>query len=220
MIFHTATDPVYYKNFYYSFRTSIEKYFLNPKFSLRFVGEDNIDLDNTLLTIDKTSFEDIKTRFNATDKHAKGYYALSRWLSIPIEDEHVVVCDADVLAVNTIDKELILNLLDRFQVINVTRLKKDGRPGGMMIMILHKDICQQVRNYSNSLLDKEEIEWATDVNVRTFLYRNFSLCEILQMEDISKVKDFSKTDKWFIFSKIRKTREAKIQQAFKKIINE
>jgi len=42
------------------------------------------------------------------------------------------------------------------------------------------------------------------VLVRTYLYENFKVKQLLQMEDISKNKDLRSTEKWFIFSKVNK----------------
>lgn len=206
MIFHCASDKIYYEYFFKNFVDSIKKYYTNPKISYNFVGKDlpnNIETD--ILQIDKISWDEIKTQHKASDREAKGYYALSRWLSIPIQNEHVAVCDVDVLAVNKIDHELIEACLQSHQVINLTRMKPKGAgEGGMMIMILHKDILSIVKKFANNVLSTNKLKWQADVLVRTYLYENFKVKQLLQMEDISKRKDLKLSNKWFIFSKVNK----------------
>jgi hypothetical protein len=211
MIFHCSSDRVYYEHFFKNFVYSIKKNYLNPKISYNFVGT---DLPDNIVTDyfqnDKKNWNEIKTLYKATDREAKGYYALSRWLSIPEENDHVAVCDIDVLAVNKIDKELIDNLLQTYQVINLTRIKpKSSKEGGMMIMILHKDICATIKKFSNSLLIDNKLQWMTDVMVRTFLYENYKVKDLLQMEDISKKENLNSIDKWFVFSKLNKFEKLK-----------
>jgi len=212
MIFHCASDIIYYEHFFKNFVYSIKKYYTNSKISYNFVGKDlpsNIETD--ILQIDKISWDEIKIQYKANDREAKGYYALSRWLSIPIQNEHVAVCDVDVLAVNKIDHELIETCLQTYQVINLTRIKPKGAgEGGMMIMILHKDILNIVKKFTNDVLRTNKLIWQSDVLVRTYLYENFKVKQLLQMEDISKNKDLQSTEKWFIFSKVNKFENLKI----------
>lgn len=212
MIFHCASDKIYYEYFFKNFVNSIKKYYPNPKISYNFVGEDlpnNIETD--ILQNDRISWNEIKTQYTASDREAKGYYALSRWLSIPIQNQHVAVCDVDVLAVNKIDHELIETCLQTHQVINLTRRKPKGAgEGGMMIMILHKDILNIVKKFANNVLSTNKLKWQADVRVRTHLYENFKVKQLLQMEDVSKKKDLKPIDKWFIFSKVNKFDNLKI----------
>lgn len=212
MIFHCATDSIYYEHFFKNFVDSIKKYYPNPKISYNFVGKDlpsNIETD--ILQNDRISWNEIKTQYTASDREAKGYYALSRWLSIPIQNQHVAVCDVDVLAVNKIDHELIETCLQTHQVINLTRRKPKGAgEGGMMIMILHKDILNIVKKFANNVLSTNKLKWQADVLVRTYLYENFKVKQLLQMEDISKNKDLRSTEKWFIFSKVNKFENLRI----------
>jgi hypothetical protein len=206
MIFHCASDKIYYEYFFKNFVDSIKKYYPNPKISYNFIGKDlpnNIETD--ILQIDKISWDEIKTQYKASDREAKGYYALSRWLSIPIQNEHVAVCDVDVLAVNKINHELIETCLQTHQVINLTRMKPKGAgEGGMMSMILRKDICAEVKKYSNQLLNEKKLVWARDVDIRSMLYSKYSVKNILNMYQITKnttEKDLKSIKEWFIFSK-------------------
>ena len=201
MIFHTSADKIYLDNFFLPFVTSIKKYYPNPMLSLNFVGTEYVDINKHVYynTIPLSFFE-LKQKYQKGDRDTKGYYALSRWLTIPVLDDHVAVCDIDVLAVNPIDNQLILNLLKTYEVINITRTKPNGEEGGMMIMILRKDICKTVKDYSTSLLNNLDLKWDTDVNVRSFLYNNFKVKNLLQMKQLSKKSaDFSNC--WFAFAK-------------------
>ena len=123
----------------------------------------------------------------------------------------MAVCDIDILAVNPINHGLLEDLLKTYQVINLTRIKpKTGKEGGMMIMILHKNICNIIKKFANNLLVNNKLIWQTDVMVRTFLYENYKVKELLQMEDISKKNNLKNVDKWFVFSKLNKFENLKI----------
>lgn len=205
MIFHISADPVYFGSFYNNFVNSIKINYKNFKISLNFVGNlESVEVPETfILTQDNKTFENICDLYSSQDKDAKGYYALSRWLSIPVVDEDIFVCDIDILAVNPIDQDLISNLLVDYPVINCTRFKpKSNSQGGMMAMVLRRDVCKDIRDYANSLLITEKLEWLTDTKVRSFIYKNYSVKELPQMHDISK--QGPTTDKWFVFSKINK----------------
>jgi hypothetical protein len=201
MIFHTSADKIYFDNFFTPFVTSVKEQNLNSKFSFNFVGTENIDVDKNIhYTIDPISFCNLKKRYQTDDRNTRGYYALSRWLTVPNLNDHVAVCDIDILAVNPIDANLILKTLNEYEVINITRIKPDGTEGGMMAMILRKDVCAEVYNFSNSLLKNLDLKWDTDVRVRSFLYNNFKVKNLLQMKQLSKnSNDF--TDCWFVFAK-------------------
>ena len=79
-----------------------------------------------------------------------------------------------------------------------------------MIMILHKNICNTIKEFANNLLVNNKLIWQTDVMVRTFLYENYKVKELLQMEDISKKNNLKNVDKWFVFSKLNKFENLKI----------
>jgi hypothetical protein len=205
MIFHTAADPIYFKAFYNAYANSIKQYFNSPLFSLNFVGLDQPHLAVDYLFHDKISFEEIKIKFNADDRAAHGYYCMSRWNSIPVVNEHVCVSDIDVIAINPIDNLLISNLLEKHKVVNLTRLKpKTGAEGGMMIIFLHKDICQEVKEFSKQLLESNPLCWGTDINVRNYLYNNFDVKNLIKMKEISKPNNQIIDDPWFIYSKVNK----------------
>lgn len=201
MIFHTSADKIYFDNFFTSFVTSVKEQNPNSKFSFNFVGTENIDVDKNInYTVAPISFYDLKKQYQTDDRNTRGYYALSRWLTIPNSNDHVAVCDIDILAVNPIDTALILETFNNHEVINITRIKPNGAEGGMMVMFLRKDICAEVCNFSNSLQKNLDLEWDTDVRVRSFLYNNFKVKNLLQMKQLSKKSnDFSNC--WFVFAK-------------------
>jgi hypothetical protein len=205
MIFHTSADTLYYEKFYNLFSSSIKKHYTDAKLSLNYVEKDKkLDIPDTIISYDNISINEICKTYRVSDRSALGYYALSRWLSIPILGDHVAVCDIDLLAINKIDNLIIEQMLNKNQVVNVTRIKPNGQEGGMMIMILHKDICQEIKNYANSLLESTTLEWSTDVKIRNFLYENYSVGNILNMHQLTKRTDYSQRDKikdWFVFSK-------------------
>jgi len=205
MIFHTAADPIYFNEFYNTYSNSIKQYFDSPLFSLNFVGSDCQHPAVDYFFHDKISFEEIKIKFKVDDRAAAGYYCMSRWNSIPVLNDHVCVSDVDVIAINSIDNILINDLLEKHKVVNLTRLKpKTGGEGGMMIIFLHKDICQEIKDFSKQLLENKPLCWGTDIDVRNYLYNNFDVKNLLKMKEISKSSNQAVDNPWFIYSKVNK----------------
>lgn len=205
MIFHVSSDPIYYRSFYTNFSSSVKNNYNNCKISFNLVGDLTPDQtpDTFIYTVDAKSFDEICETYQCRDKDARGYYALSRWTTVPVTDDDIFVCDIDIIAANTIDHLLIEDLLSDYQVINCTRYKpKSNSQGGMMAMVLRRDVCQEVKEYASTLLKTEKLEWLTDTKVRSFIYKNYKIKELPQMHDISK--QGADTDKWFIFSKMNK----------------
>jgi hypothetical protein len=204
MIFHASADRLYYDNFYQMFFTQIKKHYPNPTCSFNYVGLDHHDLDFSAVdisTVDAIDESSIREVYNVNPNEAKGYYALSRWLSIPVTGDNVVVCDIDILAINDIDYNLINQLLDETPVINITRIKPNGKEGGMMVMILRADICQLVKNLAHNLLTTENLCWQTDTLIHGFLYQNFKVRHILNMHSVQKDKSIENINHWFVFTK-------------------
>lgn len=205
MIFHTAADPIYYDRFYNDFRNSIIANYHDTKFSLRTVGNFNQTPVADFITNDSITLEEIEKQYSCDGRNAKGYYCMSRWISIPNENSHVCVSDIDVIAINTIDHELIEDKLEKHKAINLTRIKtKSGKEGGMMVFFLHRAICKEIRDYANHVLRKNDLNWATDVDIRNFIYNNYEVLNLLKMQEISKSKSAKIIDPWFVFSKINK----------------
>ena len=208
MIFHTSADKIYYDSFFKQYKESITKYYDYAKFSFNYVGKHNFDIPNDLdfFTQDMIDYDEIKVKYNLdNDRNIRGYYCMSRWITIPVLQDHVCVSDIDVIAVNNIDKFMLEDLLEKHKVINLTRIKpKSGAEGGMMVFFLHKDVCEQVKQFSLDLLNSSNLEWDTDVRIREFLYKNFDVKNLLKMQEISKPSSTKIDNPWFIFSKIEK----------------
>jgi hypothetical protein len=207
MIFHTAADSRYYECFYSFYQFSIKKFYPEAKLSLHYMG-DNTSLTNNIdfLSREHINLDIIKQRYSPqTEKDALGYYALSRWLFLPLQDDHIIVSDVDIMAIRKLPQN-INELLEKNQVINITRTKKDHTEGGMAMIIIHKDIADKVKEFANNLLLTDNLYWELDVNVKKFLYNNFSKIEIPEMHVFNKhsdIKIFDNTTRSFAIRKGR-----------------
>jgi hypothetical protein len=205
MIFHTSADKKFYSAFFIHFSDSISRNCENKKISLNFVGPEvpqNSRAD--MFSQNHKTLEDIEKEYHTTDRDSLGYYALSRWLSIPIINEHVIVCDIDIIAINKINFQVLEENLIDHPVINITRKKPNGHEGGMMIMVLRKDICLAVKEYAQKILIEKPLSWSRDVDVRSMLYERYSVKNILNMYQITKrttEDDLKNAKEWFAFSK-------------------
>jgi len=195
MIFHTAADNTYYNNFYNLYSLTIRQFYPNSKFSLYFLGN-QLPNNSTIsyLNQENISFEDIEQKYNTTGRDTKGYYALSRWKSMPVVNENVVVSDIDLIALKSIPQEIINNIFKNHEAINISRLKKNGDEGCMAMMILRKDIIDIVNNFANNILDTETLHWASDVSVRNFIYKNFSVYTLPEMHVFKKRSNYNTLD--------------------------
>lgn len=187
MIFHTAADSKYYNYFYDFYKFSIEKFYPDSKLSLHYMGKACEKIaDVAYITKEDIDLSTIYEKFSPNnDKDAYGYYALSRWWSLPVIDEHVVISDVDIMAIKTLPYN-IDELLIKNQVINITRTKKDLTEGGMAMIIIHKDIVQATLNHAENLLKTKKLYWALDVEVKKFLYNNFTRLELPEMHVLNK----------------------------------
>jgi len=204
MIFHTSADPLYIERFYQGFTESINKHCSSVSFSLNIVGEIQERPKADIITEEYISLQEIKNKFNTNEKDTLGYYCLSRWLTIPSKNDHVCVCDIDILAIDKIDIKLVENLLETYQAVNLTRIKPNGNEGGMMIIFLHKEICKEIKNYALNVLKENKLTWDLDVKVREYIYANYKIKNLLKMQEISKPSSTKIDNPWFIFSKIEK----------------
>jgi hypothetical protein len=207
MIFHTAADSVYYKSFYDYYSYSIKKYFNNSKLSLHFIG--NSTPVNPLInysTNHNISFDKIKEKYNVDDINAKGFYALSRWLSIPNKNNNVVVSDVDIIALKYLPENNINNLLENYEVINITRTKKNGSEGGMAMMIIRQDVINEINKKAKDVLNNHKLQWDSDVQVRSFIYNNYNVAHLPEMHVFGKksnYKNFDNTKRSFAICKGR-----------------
>lgn len=195
MIFHTAADLVYYNNFYELYNSTIKKFYPDDTFSLYYLGNTLPNNTNiSYVTQEKITSAEIESTYKVTDRNTKGYYALSRWWSMPVANEHVVVSDVDVVALNTISKEKIDNIFKTYEAINITRTKKNGQEGGMAMLILRKDIVDDVNNNAKYVLKNIPLSWSSDVNVRGFIYKNFNVYSLPEMHVFKKRSDYTTFD--------------------------
>lgn len=209
MIFHTVCDRVYFDLFYKNFYQSLIEHYNDAKFSLNYVDAPNQEIkefcnlnkiywQNEILKLD-----DLREKFQGIDDgNLLGYYPLARWSSIPLELDHVCVCDVDILAIEKIDHELIEGLLQINDVVNITRRKPDGANGGMMLLCLSKRILPDVQQFSRTLVNNlNGISIAEDTKVRRFIYENFKIFELHnKMLDLTKPK-YESNRQWFAYSK-------------------
>lgn len=197
MIFHTASDELYYSNFYDYYYKSIKLFYPECLFSLNFVGLDisKVKKENiNFLLHDNIDKDQIQKKFNTEGRNTLGYYALSRWNSIPERNEHVVVSDVDVVAVKSLSKNYIDEIFKNHEVINITRRKPNGLEGGMAMMIIRKDIISKINEKANQVLSNPTLAWDSDVQVRTFIYKNFKVKEIPEMHVMGKKSNFKTLD--------------------------
>jgi len=221
VIFHTATDPLYYKSFYTSYSYTIKKFYPHDSLSLHFVGDNKPTNSNiNFITTTNISFEDIKQQYNCNDDAAKGFYALARWFSIPETDQNVVVSDADIIALKKLNIEQVNNLFKTHHAINITRTKKNGSEGGMAMLILRHDVISDINRVALSVLDNT-LQWDSDVQVRTHIYNNYNVAEIPEMHVFGKrsnYKTLDNTERSFAIYKGRLNRKiAALEQAIENI---
>lgn len=221
MIFHTATDPIYYNKFYNLYSKTIKKFYPQSDLSLHFVGSP-VPTKSYINFISNSnlSFEKIKKIYKCDTEQAKGFYALARWFSIPETQQDVVVSDADIIAIKTINEQRIKDLFSNHQVINITRVKKNGSEGGMAMMILRHDIIPNINQVALSVLNNQ-LQWDSDVQVRTHIYNNYNVAEIPEMHVFGKrsnYKTLDNTERSFAIYKGRLHRKiAALEQAIENI---
>ena len=192
MIFHTAAEKIYYNAFFKNWHTSIKKIYPTAKFSLRFVGSttdtDVIEYCNThhiMLDLDPTTYQEIVDKFKVTGNHANGYYAMSRWISIPILDESVFVTDVDVIATNT-PTFSIDNSLKKKPWLTVSKRKAPDRTLKLMAICLRKDLCERVRDRAVSLLKDSPLIWSLDLQIQKYLTDNFEYNDYVLLGEVTR----------------------------------
>jgi hypothetical protein len=215
MIFHTSADPLYYENFYKFYNESIKLFYPDSKLSFHFVGHDSniIKSPIDIFSQKKISKKEIEIMYNTSERDTLGYYAISRWLSIPDIGDHVVVSDVDIVAIKSIPTNYILDIFKDYEAINITRTKKNGTEGGMAMMILRKDIISSINQKANEVLNNPTLAWDSDVQVRTFIYENFKVKEIPEMHVMGKnsnFDNFDNTERSFVIYKGDRLRKIEI----------
>lgn len=202
MIFHTAADIRCYELWYDMFYNSVKTHCPSSQTSFHFVGRDAIKADADLFSQDQISLEEIQSQYNVDEKSAKGYYCISRFLSIPCVGDHVLLCDIDLKLIRNFDTTTIESWLEEHPAINFCRLKFNGKPGGMMAMLLRKDICQSVRDYANTLIKQSSLWWGLDSEVRKYIYETYSVKNYISLYNIGTPKQNPSIDEClFVYHK-------------------
>jgi hypothetical protein len=199
MIFHTAAEKIYYNAFFKNWHNSIKKIYPAAKFSLRFVGP-TTDTDviaycnshHILLSLDPITFQEISDKFNVTGNHVNGYYAMSRWISIPIQDDNVFITDVDIVAVSAPSFDIDGSLMNK-PWFTVSKLKSSGNTLKLMAICLRKDICDPIRYVALALLENSPLVWSLDLHVRDYLmekieYNDYVLLGVIGQTPIEQLK--------------------------------
>lgn len=228
MIFHTSTDPIYFEKFYPSFFKTFKKHSgPSSQFSLSYIGNPTEYLfsfcrdNNIQLTIENKTLDDIVDNFKKSLDDCYGYYAINRWCTIPNFNQPVFVSDVDVFAINDIDINSIKDILNDYDVVNITRLKPNGTHGGMANIVLSEKICNEVAEVSKKILESNSIKWDLDVLVKEYIYKTFKIYEINnKVLDITK-KSYKREslDHWLILSKGGRNADLKIQRTNDFLLN-
>lgn len=178
MIYHTATDKVYFDLFFKRWHQSINRFDPNAGFSLRFVGNEDVDVmnycrdHNILLTFDNISLDEISIKYNANHTNARGYYALSRWMSIP-EHDNVCVSDVDLVQVNRSDIDFS-KIFSEYNFASIAR-KKVKHPNMMMIFYISKDMTKLINQKTKMLLENNPLMWDSDTKLMTWISENYPI---------------------------------------------
>jgi hypothetical protein len=188
MIFHTAAEQVYYDLFFLNWHTSIKKFWPDARFSLRFVGPKNEAVDkycsehDILLTHDPITLKEISAKFTKEElpkrpKACYGYYALSRWMSMPADDD-VGLTDVDLVALQKPNLASINHILSKYQQYRITgAFATKEKPKNMMINFFRKDVVSEVNRVATELLSKSKLMWNLDLRVRDHCNKNFSILD-------------------------------------------
>lgn len=203
MIYHTAADKIYFDAFFKRWHTSIKHFQPTASFSLRFVGEEDRSVEdycienNILLSNENISLSEIEERFKVTTENARGYYALSRWLSIPDGDD-VCVSDVDLVQLNPLDINFG-KLLREFPFASIAR-QKTKHPNMMMCFYISKEMTATVRKKAIDLLDKNILAWDTDISIMTWIHKNYPIYLDFGMFQLDKINNIKPHVKFGYFS--------------------
>jgi hypothetical protein len=218
MIFHCAADPVYLEKYYELYHTSISHYCSDAEFSLNVLGKPHTGFDTSRLkffTEEKASLKSIMKRYQVSDERsALGYYAFNRWISLPDTDQPLVVSDVDIAAINRIDTDLVLDLLDQHDVIQVTRRTLDTS-GGVLMFILHPSVISDVREFARNYLETTPLTWDLDLGMLRYFQNTCSLAQTLQFREVTKNSNLDSEPAWFIFSKGKQRKHSILTTAWR-----
>lgn len=175
MIFHTAAEENYYNYFFKNWHKSIKKIYKPcPAFSLRFVGPtDNCDVkeyctnNGIILDVDPITLDEIQEKYKVSAENAKGYYAVSRWISLPELDDHVCMTDIDLVQLHPLDYDLN-EKINHNNFISISR-KKVNHSNKMMFLGFNKDFISKVKELSFYTLNKKKLRWDLDTEILKLL---------------------------------------------------
>lgn len=211
MIFHTACDDQYFETFYKNWFTSIRCQFPMSKTSLHYISDGPYDMHDAALRPDifvnqQMKLYDIKRKYRVKMEKARGYFCMARWMTIPLLGEHVAVTDIDIKAIGNQQHELVEDLLLTHDVVNCTRLKLNGTEGGMMVVILNKEICEDIRSFAIKLLDGNELTWGLDTAIMKYIHSRYKVANLHKMHNVADDSISTAQDKWFAFFKTKNTK--------------
>ena len=203
MILHAAADIRCYELWYDMFYDSVSEHCPSAKRSFHYVGTETVQPKNIdMFTQDTITLDQIRSQYRAPDeKSARGYYCISRFLSIPCVGDHVLLCDIDLKLIKDLDIDSIDNTLKDHQAVNFCRLKFDGRPGGMMAMLLRQDICESVRDFARHAVKEQPLWWGLDSTVREYIYKNYSVKNEIALYNVGHQQNLSAADCVFAYHK-------------------
>lgn len=219
MIFHTAAEENYYNFFFKKWHSFLKEFNPTAKFSLRYVGDTNscdvveyCSTNNIMLDVDPTSLDQIIEKYKCPKGNAFGYYAISRWISLPLLDEHVCMTDVDLLQLNPLDFDLN-KILDEKNFISISR-QKNNKTNKMMFLGFNKDFVKTVKDQSISFLENNSLVWNLDTKILIWLvlHNNFNWEEFIQLYCLDYVHDYNRNVKFGYFSSIRFEHRGKIYE--------
>lgn len=192
MIFHTAAEQTYFDLFFTNWHTSIKKFWPEAKCSLRFVGPKSLKVDkyckenNILVSHDPITIEDIRIKFERVELPKKdkrpescyGYYAISRWLSMPVVGEHVCLTDVDLVAISRPNLDKVNKILEQYQQYRLPRFPNNGtKPKNMMVNFFRKDVVAKVNEVAANILNSSKLMWCSDLGVMDYCNKNFNILD-------------------------------------------
>lgn len=178
MIYHTAADKGYFDCFFKRWHQSIKKFQPKANFSLRYIGNEDpavleyCTLNNIKVTFDSIRLDEIIKKYNVSSQDARGYYALSRWTTIP-EDDDVCVTDIDIIQLNPLDMNFD-TIFSEYPLATIAR-KKEKHPNMMMCFFISKNMTSIIRNRALSLINASTLSWHTDTKIMRWIEENYSI---------------------------------------------
>lgn len=217
MIFHTAAEASYYNFFFKRWHSYLKEFNPTAKFSLRFVGDTRVcdvveycNANNIMLDVDPISLTEIMDKYKCPRQNAFGYYAISRWISLPVLNENVCMTDVDLLQLNPLDFDLN-DKIDQKDFMSFSR-QKTNKTNKMMFLGFNKNLVEVVKNQSNLILENNLLTWNLDTKILNWLCQsnNFNWEEFTQLYYIDRIDEYNKEIKFGYFGPIGFEHEGQI----------